>query len=391
MLAALRSLALLALFWPVLLPLRLLALGSQLLAWGLGCYLGLLQVGAARTLEALLNSLGRAQGALPALRQPPPCAHAGAGAAARPPAGRRLRCSRHRAPAAEPGRRAALDLGRRWGGRCSTHGMHAARRPRSCSGLDWSASLAPLQPPPTWAGRRACRCPARRPTPTLAPVSSWPAVLRSRMPPHQPPAPICHLVACPAPAERVESDTLHAAIMAALAAAAAPAAEPAVPQPLTPPPVAPAADTAAAPAARAGPAGAVALPPTEPQHPALDAAMLRAVARSDAPFGPLSMDAAVGEWQAELQAGAATGGPGPPRVQRTQQLKLSLQELRVSRGAARAAWGSLLRRGGTVCVWVGCGCVAASPNRRARSSHHSRRGCSPQWPAGARGAPACGF
>jgi hypothetical protein len=41
----LRSLLLLALFWPVLLPWRALMLGERLAASALGAYLGLLQVG----------------------------------------------------------------------------------------------------------------------------------------------------------------------------------------------------------------------------------------------------------------------------------------------------------------------------------------------------------
>ena len=206
MIETLRSLLLLALFWPVLLPWRALMLGERLAASALGAYLGLLQVGSG-LLQCCLpfwrarvaQEQSRKSKSAQSLQEGAP---GGVGTAARPgarllpplhplpqcasclPAGRSLCSSGHRTHASQPRRRAAAAVGHRWGARlhrlappqrwppASLRCLGAPANP-CCPGLplaadalrmtrDLSVSM-PGTPPPEDAGTGTAACSAALP------------------------------------------------------------------------------------------------------------------------------------------------------------------------------------------------------------------------------------
>ena len=121
-------------------------------------------------------------------------------------------------------------------------------------------------------------------------------------------------------AEEAEPESSTAAASAAAAAAEAAPATPAPPAPL--------------------PVASQPSPPPQPpaQHPMLDAALVHAIARSEAPFGPPSLEAAVDQWEADVVAhagaerrvgagpvGRPAGAAGlPPARRRLEDLKVGI-------------------------------------------------------------------
>lgn len=238
----------------------------------------------------------------------------------------------------------------------------------------------------------------------------------------------------PAAADRLPSDALPAvgAIAPAAALQHAAPAEPAVPQPITPPPVATASSlpseatpllapvaeeaeadsSAAAPPTAAAPPEAAPATPAQPapqqaapqpsppppqpaEHPVIDAALMRAIARSDAPYGPPSLAGAVEDWEAdqaartgrERGAGATFGArPAgivcPPPARRLEDLRVSFAGALCCGDECR---GAVVMSAGACRPFQPVG--RHSPSEAASSCHvgqpppaSSTPGCN-QWPA----------